>query len=57
MEGLDDWADRSDEDRAKREAELRRRYGEPSMRALCQPRTSIPTRESVAEFYDWAEAQ
>jgi hypothetical protein len=57
FEGLDEWKDRGPEDRAKREAELTRLYGEPSMRVLRQPRVSTPTRESVAEFYDWAEAQ
>jgi hypothetical protein len=56
-EGLDDWKDRSKEDRAAREVELTQLYGEPSMRVLVLPRGPAPTRESVQEFYDWMEAR
>jgi hypothetical protein len=56
FEGWDAWRDRSQEDRAEREAELIRLYGEPSMRVLIFPRVPTPTRESAQAFYDWMDA-
>jgi len=55
-EGWDDWKDRSQKDRAEREAELTRLYGEPSMRVLILPRLPTPSRQSAQEFYDWMDA-
>lgn len=57
FERLDDWADRSDDDRARHEAELTLIHGEPPMRALVLPRELAATRESVREFYEWMDAQ
>jgi hypothetical protein len=55
--GLDRWKNHSEKDRAAREAELTRLYGEPSMRVLCLPRQPTPTSESVQKFFDWMEAR
>jgi hypothetical protein len=53
--GLDQWHGRSREDRAAREAELTRLYGEAPMRALIMSTASTPA--NVGEFYEWFEAQ